>query len=482
MSVRSLSSTAANCWARGRRCSHLRPQCWYIRCHSTVHQREGQGASTKLSEDAAREEAGAEIHASEVQGGRRKLSRTEHHHENWSGEESVQDAVLRMLVDKYKPLRTGIIRTADEKLKDAPPPITSETTYPGVHTWKEMANEPLLPAVEGHKPWHTTFKAPSHASASVKFGNIELPSTRSVSAPTDERTKRTERESLKRKEQVSRLTRARESTLDYRLGLRDGGDRRPARVNPVTLKGWQGLVEDRIEVGKSCIALLVTKICGSMPQKARMAGAFDKVSGRGQPIARVSEERNPFIAREEFLMNRIVQRNGATSPWVEVQIELESAVNSFRETLRQSWTRRAVRMLTVSQSAATLPDLSLATVTTMRDREWENRECSYHNTAIAELNSLVRKYNAMAPYAVRRPYYVREVELERAYADCREEILRAMREKKEKTSGYPVSISKAKPVPSVDGPVDPGSSFWLPALILQWVERLWRKFTGPGQP
>ena len=30
-------------------------------------------------------------------------------------------------------------------------------------------------------------------------------------------------------------------------------------------------------------------------------------------------ERNPFIAREEFLMNRIVQRNGAAPPWVELQ-------------------------------------------------------------------------------------------------------------------------------------------------------------------
>lgn len=44
------------------------------------------------------------------------------------------------------------------------------------------------------------------------------------------------------------------------------------------------------------------------------------VKGRGQPIARLSEERNPFIAREEFLMNRIVQRNGAAPPWVEVQL------------------------------------------------------------------------------------------------------------------------------------------------------------------
>ena len=33
----------------------------------------------------------------------------------------------------------------------------------------------------------------------------------------------------------------------------------------------------------------------------------------------LTEEKNPFIAREEFLMNRIVQRNGAAPPWVEIQ-------------------------------------------------------------------------------------------------------------------------------------------------------------------
>ena len=30
------------------------------------------------------------------------------------------------------------------------------------------------------------------------------------------------------------------------------------------------------------------------------------------------DEKNPFIGREEFLMNRIVQRNGAVPPWVEL--------------------------------------------------------------------------------------------------------------------------------------------------------------------
>ncbi|KAH0839788.1 hypothetical protein J3R83DRAFT_731 [Lanmaoa asiatica] len=178
-----------------------------------------------------------------------------------------------MLVDKYKPLRfakahpnrrpkaEGIVRQ---------PTVSVQVVVPTpARPRQEIADAPLLPSIEGHRPWHTTFKAPSHAAESIKLGNFAPSSARSLAGSDDsyERTRRTERELAKRKQQARRLSRARESTLDYRLGMRDGG-----------------LVEDRI-------------------QKAQQ---FDKVKGRGQPIARLGEERNPFITREEFLMNRIV--------------------------------------------------------------------------------------------------------------------------------------------------------------------------------
>jgi hypothetical protein len=51
---------------------------------------------------------------------------------------------------------------------------------------------------------------------------------------------------------------------------------------------------------------------------------------------------------------------------------------------------------------------------------------AYHDSALAEVNSLVRKYNALAPYAVLRAYYVREVELARIYHESGEEILREL--------------------------------------------------------
>ena len=54
-------------------------------------------------------------------------------------------------------------------------------------------------------------------------------------------------------------------------------------------------------------------------QRARSEGHFRSIKGRGKPITRDSEQSNPFITREDFLMNRIVQRQGAAPPWVAFQ-------------------------------------------------------------------------------------------------------------------------------------------------------------------
>ncbi|PIL37493.1 hypothetical protein GSI_01187 [Ganoderma sinense ZZ0214-1] len=387
--------------------------------------------SAKLFEDAALDEAAEEeaLRKSSL------VSRLENEHENWTGDEPVEHAVLRMLVDKYKPLRGGPIRTAEEKLKTAPPQLWSQDPPLGVvsdvHAAASLTTssvleeapvrtyvpgEPILPGIPGHQPWHTTFTVPSHATSNVRYGNIPPPKPASSSLPLDEKARRKEKETRRRMQQGVRLSQARDSTLDYRLGIKGGAAGQFRRPNPVSLKGWASLVEDRIE-------------------KARLAGHFNNVKGRGAPIARTAEDRNPFIGREEFLMNRIVQRQGAAPPWVEIQGELETAVSTFREVLKQSWTRRALRTLTHMHPAELLPHLTLADVAALRDAEWEEKERGYHETALEEVNSLVRKYNGLAPYAVRRAYYMRGTELERVYQEAGEDILRGLEERAQRASG-----------------------------------------------
>ena len=58
----------------------------------------------------------------------------------------------------------------------------------------------------------------------------------------------------------------------------------------------------------------------------------------------------------------------------------------------------------------------------LRDPEWEERERSYHEGALDEVNSLVRKHNAMAPYIARRALYTLSIELKRTYKESAKEI------------------------------------------------------------
>ncbi|KAF9075333.1 hypothetical protein BDP27DRAFT_1257868 [Rhodocollybia butyracea] len=430
----------------------------HARRSSSSSQKNGISASEKLFADAAREEAeGRDTRPKSAY-----LLSLEQKHENWTGEESTQDAVLRMLVDKYKPLRSGAIASAEQKLKQTPPRINSSTSFakPSSGSW---AMEPLLPSSETHRPWHTEFKVPSHVVSSIKLANIPPP-LKLVSTPGDEKAKKLEKAKLKRTEQAGRLGRARESTLDYRLRLRNAQTRSDThqppvsgRANPVSMRGWTSLIEDKIE-------------------KARNAGVFKHIKGRGKPLARTTEERNPFIGREEFLMNRIVQRNGAAPPWVELQSELDTAVTIFRELLRQSYVRRVVRTLTALHPPAILATrLTLQDIKVHRDTEWEERERSYHEVAVKEINSLVRKYNGVAPYSVRRAYYVRSVEVERLYEDCAEDVLRGL---KERIAGGSISTGNLRKVPggsNEEQELDDGFVSFRD-LLLGWADKLFARW------
>lgn len=82
-----------------------------------------QRASEKLFADAEREEA---EEAQRPKPSTSNIPQLQNQDENWTGEEAIQDTVLRMLVDKYKPMRSGPIRTADVKLKEAPPKVHTD--------------------------------------------------------------------------------------------------------------------------------------------------------------------------------------------------------------------------------------------------------------------------------------------------------------------------------------------------------------------
>lgn len=113
-------------------------------------------------------------------------------------------------------------------------------------------------------------------------------------------------------------------------------------------------------------------------------------------------------------MNRIVKRQEAAPPFVELQREMRDDVNAFRLRLRQAWLRRATRMLSLQPLTPSI----IAQSGDYRDPEWEARERDYHEISVRNLNSLIRKYNVVAPPTARAPVTSVEIELAACYREC----------------------------------------------------------------
>ena len=85
----------------------------------------------------------------------------------------------------------------------------------------------------------------------------------------------------------------------------------------------------------------------------------------------------------------------------------------------------ATNTVPISEGEATIPSPSDSPTQTpvlpmaypFRDPNWASLESAYHTLAIADLNSLTRSYNLMAPKIAQKPYYNLERELNRMYAD-----------------------------------------------------------------
>lgn len=217
----------------------------------------------------------------------------------WTGDESQQDAVLRMLVDKYKPLRTGEGVKADASEKR-------------IHNWmKNLDMEPRQPipgkpsVEEGdgfvvtssgvsphrtklpphlHRPWHATYTGDSKVleAPKIKYGHIVKKARTDNDwdnllelrlPPNADGSQRAKARDLRKTARLQgRLGNARESAIDYRIGVVDGAvthvgaeeeemegfaGNRQIRGNSVLgaqrggasgMRAWAGLVEDRITV------------------------------------------------------------------------------------------------------------------------------------------------------------------------------------------------------------------------------------------
>jgi len=221
----------------------------------------------------------------------------------WDGDESTPDAVLRMLIDANKPLRTGTgvkHNTADDKIKgwmkglNLEPRLGEPVTSRAVSKADVIAAEPVKENPHRtkipphlHRPWHSTYAGSTQVDEApkIRYGTFikktasgdDLTNILELQLPpgADGKTRARVKEARRAGKVVRRFENAREGALDYKLGIAsptqgarmvaiDAGDDEETFMGNRQIKGssalgagkgmasgmraWAGLAEDRIEV------------------------------------------------------------------------------------------------------------------------------------------------------------------------------------------------------------------------------------------
>jgi len=115
-----------------------------------------------------------------------------------------------------------------------------------------------------------------------------------------------------------------EERVKYRQELKDRFSS-GARIAPASIQGLTSLANERIE-------------------DAIARGQFKNLP-RGQKIERDHNASNPFLDTTEYFMNKIIQRQEITPPWIEKQQEVVATATRFRGQLRASWRRHVSRSI-----------------------------------------------------------------------------------------------------------------------------------------
>lgn len=415
------------------RCSAASAECWRRAAWPPASARGTQSASAKLFRDAEAEED-AEQRA------RARLRRAQRASEPvWTGDERIEDTVLRMLEHKYKPMRRGEDGRAAEKkrLERVPRPTVRPRT-----AQDEVGANGVVIRRTGDNPWDLFYSAQPKKESRVYRGRTDI----DLKPPGSEMKQQLDkmgmsaqhlprddpkamgkiRDTLRSSAVRDRIKTAVDKSIRYPDRKRpaaaaadddDDGDHKPLLGVVSTAKGMAGIVEMKIE-------------------EALRKGTFQNNSLRGKPIPYDYNEGNAHLGREEFLLNRMVQRQNAAPPFVEMNMDMKSEERALRQRIQAAWICRA--LIRLEQSGAyqrmepvavvweedeakpsELPAYSFdvstdgqrATVAwarDFRDGRWVQEQAAYHAAAVQQLNQVIRRYNHIAPYFARRLLYTKE--------------------------------------------------------------------------
>lgn len=362
----------------------------------------------------------------------------------WTGTESTEDTVLRMLNDAHKPLKPGLRggrinapvvdlrpkrepkRTAGQRLANA----RDRTSVYAISKDTQMSDKEREAM---RKELKERFTPGARAMPNSFRGLAALANERIEDAIA-----RGQFKNIPRGKAIERDARADNPFIDTTEYIMNKMIQRQDIMPPWIEKQQElvraaNLFRGRLRNDwKRHAARTISSRGGSLQEQVRTAERYAESERMHNPKKRAVEQISvPTNATSDPVMVKITQEapsqtdTDTPAPFVQVAIETKEAEIPIIKPLQM---RIAAPTTEIFTSPDTPSDTSPARPLPppFRDAAWEKTELSYLTLAITNLNNLTRSYNLMAPELAKKPYFSLDRELASCYADVAPQLGQAI--------------------------------------------------------
>ncbi|KAI2624623.1 hypothetical protein GGS26DRAFT_205854 [Hypomontagnella submonticulosa] len=337
----------------------------------------------------------------------------------WTGTETTEDAVLRMLNDAHKPLKREL--RGRPKMPDLQPVDMRIRQEPKMNAGHRAANARDKASVyagmgmkrfeEGlsdeekeamRKEFRDRFRPAARAMPNTLTGLASLANERIEDAIA-----RGQFKNIPRGKGVERDTRADNPFIDTTEYIMNKMIKRQDIVPP-----W---IEKQQELAKSARVFRARLRNDWKRHASRMiaskGGSLEEQMDRARRYAKAEEVHNPRTRN----VDQIAVPTNSTDDPVMVKMRQETSLEANAEAAPETGDSGAI------QDAPLPPPF--------RDTQWLATEQAYMDLSINHLNTLTRSYNLMAPELAKKPYFSLERELNNCYADVAPLLADAIKER-----------------------------------------------------
>ncbi|MCJ1472134.1 hypothetical protein MMC13_000781 [Lambiella insularis] len=232
---------------------------------------------------------------------------------------------------------------------------------------------------------------------------------------------------------------------------------------------------------------------------ASKGGSLETQVRRAEAYAAAEAEKNPKAPKIEALSE--IDSEGKLSQVTVTETPASAnAVEDTKITVTES--EHALPPAAVSKESSTLskvfqddtgpatisvpapnsrPESSIARVFPFRDPDWEKLELPYHTLALANLNSLTRSYNLMAPDLAKKPYFSLPRELRSCFADVASQLPSEITERARKPAKVLVEVVGHRPGGVLDRFGGDKAKVWDTTRPNYGFKEFWKNLWGGGR-